>query len=552
MKAQYKLLLSILLFISLTGFIKSDSDIFFRISKSIDVFGRVYREVTLNYVDDVIPEEFMISGIKGMLSSLDPYTNYIDESMKKDIDLMTKGKYGGIGASVGIRNSKVTIVDLIEGYSAQRQGLRIGDVIKQVDGVEISKKNYDDLGKHLQGDPGKVVQMVIERDGSTDDLVFDLVLEEVRVKNLTYSGFVPKSSNNIYLKLSSFSRSAGDEIKRAILDLNKEKEIHSIILDLRGNPGGLLDQAIDVAEKFLKKDQLIVSVIGRDTSNVTSYYAKEEPVAGESRLIVLMNEGSASASEIVAGAIQDHDRGVILGSQSYGKGLVQTVIPMSYNTSLKITTARYYTPSGRCIQKVNYSDDNKVLSNVIYNKEKEFNTDNKRIVFAAGGIEPDTSISNKSESEQVHRILARGMFFRFATRFYNQNPEMKIDDFSDDTYFNKFVEFLDKQKFDYSSKAEKLLNDLKEFTEQNSYLSNLDPDVDALIEKCKNLESAELERFRPDVVRGIRREIASRIMGKEGLVMESLKDDKQFETALDILGQSETYSTLLAYTDGNN
>lgn len=552
MKINQKIIVALILFTFLTGFIKSDNDIFFEISKSIDIFGRVYREVTLNYVDDVNPEEFMISGIKGMLSSLDPYTNYIDESLKKDMDLMTKGKYGGIGASVGIRNDNVTIVDLIEGYSAQRQGLRIGDVIKEVNGNKISKKNYDDLSTFLQGDPGKIVQIIISRENVGDDLVFELVLEEVHVKNLSYYGFVPKSSNNVYLKLSSFSRSAGDEIKRAVLDLNKKKEIHSIILDLRGNPGGLLDQAIDVAEKFIKKDQLIVSVIGRDTSEVTKYYAKEEPIAGSSKLVVLVNEHSASASEIVAGAIQDHDRGVILGNKSYGKGLVQTVIPMSYNTSLKITTARYYTPSGRCIQKINYSDDNKVLKNVLEEVNKEFITDNQRKVYAAGGIDPDTLVSNKSGSEQVERLLARGMFFRFATNFYNQHNEMQLDDFSDQRYFDEFLAYLDEQEFDYSSKAEKLLFDLKDLTNRDNYLKKLDPEIDQLISKCKELKSVELDNFRSDVISGVKKEIASRIEGKEGMVMESLKNDKQFETALQILGESEVYSTLLAYIESDN
>lgn len=551
MKTNIKLFTAFILFLGLSGFVRSDNDIFFEISKSIDIFGKVYKEVTLNYVDDVDPTEFMLSGIKGMLASLDPYTNYIDESLKKDIDLMTKGKYGGIGASVGIRNDKVTIIDLIEGYSAQRQGLRIGDVIKEINGITISKENYGDLSEHLKGEAGKVMKLVIEREGLDEDLVFDLVLEEVQVKNLTYYGFVPQNSNNVYLKLSSFSRSAGDEVKRAILELNKEKEIHSIILDLRGNPGGLLDQAIDVAEKFLKRDQLIVSVMGKDTTKVTRYYAKEEPVAGDSKLVVLVNGHSASASEIVAGAIQDHDRGVILGEQSFGKGLVQTLIPLMYNTSLKITTARYYTPSGRCIQRIDYSDRSKILRNMNSDSTKEFNTDNKRKVFAAGGIEPDTAVSNDSESKQVERLLARGMFFRFATNFYNTHNDMSLEDFTSDEYFNEFINYLESQHFEYSSKAEKLIQDLKSLAETESYLESLRNDIDILMKKSESLKIVELKKYKKDIVANIREEIAARISGKDGRISESLKNDKQYDLALSVLDQNKLYTTLLALATSN-
>jgi carboxyl-terminal processing protease len=341
----------ILLFsaVFITGFATVNSDIYFEISKSIDTFGKVYREVSINYVDEINPENFMLAGIKGMLSSLDPYTIYIDETMKKDLDVLTNGKYGGIGTSVGLRRNKVTILDLMEGYPAQRQGLRVGDVILKVDSLEINKDNYADLSSYLKGDPGKVVTLTIERDGVEDNLIFQLVIEEIVITNVTYFGFIPEDGNNAYIKLSGFSRSAGNEVKNALLEMKRQKKIHSIILDLRGNPGGLLDQAIDVSEKFLNKNDLVVSVMGRDTTKMSKYFSKETPLAENNKLVVLIDEGSASASEIVVGAIKDHDRGVIVGERSFGKGLVQTILPLSFNTSLKITTAKYYTPSGRCI-----------------------------------------------------------------------------------------------------------------------------------------------------------------------------------------------------------
>ncbi|MCK5457721.1 MAG: S41 family peptidase, partial [Melioribacteraceae bacterium] len=396
--------LIVITYIGVTGFISQDSDIYFKISKSIDIFGKVYKEVTLNYVDDVNPENFMISGIKGMLSSLDPYTNYIDETMKKDFDVVTTGKYGGIGTSVGWRNNKITILELMEGYPAQRQGLRVGDAIVKVDSIELSKENYEKLSSYLKGEPGKIIQLTIERDGIEDYLLFEIVLEEIIVKNLTYYGFVPKNSDIAYLKLSGFSRSASTEVKNALVELSKKKKIGGVILDLRGNPGGLLDQAIDICEKFLNKDQLIVSVTGRKKQSSTEYYAEEEPLVKDEKVVVLINGGSASASEIVAGALKDHDRGVIVGSQSFGKGLVQTVLPLSFNTSLKITTAKYYTPSGRCIQKIDYTKDIDMFDGDKKVEDQEYYTDNMREVFANGGIVPDTIISNKSESKQIQAL----------------------------------------------------------------------------------------------------------------------------------------------------
>lgn len=546
MKKIYILsLLSLMLLLS--GFVRSDSDVYFEMSKSIDIFGKIYKEVTLNYVDDVNPKEFMLSGIKGMLESLDPYTVYIDENMKKDIDLMTKGKYGGIGASVGIRNDNVTIVDLLEGYSAERQGIRIGDIIRKVNDEEISVDNYNELSGLIKGEPGTVVNLELEREGEESHLHFEIILEEVVIKNLTYYGFVPENSNNVYLKLSSFSRSAGDEIRKALSELKRQREIKSIILDLRSNPGGLLDQAIDVSEKFLKKDQLIVSVIGRDSSKITRYKSKEEPVGGDAKLVVLVNGYSASASEIVAGAIQDHDRGVILGNQSFGKGLVQTLLPLSYNTSLKITTARYFTPSGRCIQKIDYSSNRDILNSIQIDKSKEFKTDNNRDVFAAGGIEPDTVISNHSESPLIRDLLARGMFFRFATNYYNSRQNIDLNMVSDEELYDKFLEYLKEVDFSASSKSIRIIDQLRESLSENEESDDVINSIDLLEGKLKAVQKSGLSDARGEITTEIRKELAGRIFGRDGRVKESLKTDKQFTAALDIVHQETIYSNLLAF-----
>ncbi|HEX3072118.1 MAG TPA: dTMP kinase, partial [Ignavibacteriales bacterium] len=353
--------------------------------------------------------EFMRAGINGMLSALDPYTVFIDEKGKEDINLLTDGKYGGIGVSIGLRNNEVLIVDIMEGYSAQRQGLRIGDVITKIGDTEVNAANFDDISNYVKGEPGTELKLTIKRDDLEEPLQFNLLREEVVIKNLTFYDFIPEGSNNAYLKLTGYTRGAGAEIKKGLEELSAKREIKSIILDLRGNPGGLLDAAVDVAEKFLKKGQLIVSAVGRDTTQISEHFSSEEPAASNNvKLAVLVDEGTASASEIVAGAIQDHDRGVIVGAKTFGKGLVQTIIPLSYNTSLKITTAKYFTPSGRCIQKIDYSDHNDVLLPSRILTTKTFNTDNKRLVYSAGGITPDSLVADDDIFSIDEDLLAKG------------------------------------------------------------------------------------------------------------------------------------------------
>ncbi len=535
----------IILVIVVSGFMKGDSDIYFQMSKGIDTFGRVYKELALNYVDKIKPNAFMLEGIKGMLAKLDPYTVYINEDHQKDIDLITRGKYGGIGATVGLYNDKITVVDLIEGYSAQRQGIRIGDVIKSVDSIIVNKKNYDELGKYLKREPGTEINLTIERDGEKEDIIFNLVSEEIEIKNLTFYGFVPEESNNAYLKLSGFSRSAGEEIRKAIHELRIKKEIKSIVLDLRGNPGGLLDAAVDVSEKFLPKGELVVSIMGRDSTKKQNYMAKEQPIAKDAKLVVLVDHGSASASEIVAGAIQDHDRGIILGTKSFGKGLVQTVIPLSFNTSLKMTTAKYYTPSGRCIQEIDYSKNKEIFNTHINSTDKKYLTDNKREVFASGGIVPDTVVKNSSESYLVRTLLAKGMFFKFATNYFNTNTSEVLKTANKDKLFNQFMKYLDKSKFSYRTKSELLISDLAKTIKKEGYNSKLLKDVEKLTDRFEKIKVDELSKYKDDIISEIKSEIAARTDGRKGRIIESLNHDEQFEVALSLLKENEQYENLL-------
>ncbi|KAF0151483.1 MAG: carboxyl-terminal protease [Ignavibacteria bacterium] len=542
MKRIFISLAAIFLF---SGFLTKDNDIYFEINKSIDIFGRVYREVSLNYVDDLNPQNFMLAGIEGMLSSLDPYTSFIDISKQKDIEIITKGKYGGIGATIGVRNSEVTVVDLIEGFSAQRQGMRIGDIIIKINEQAISMENYALIGDYLKGEAGTSLSVTVKRENSNEPIVFYLVREQIEIKNVSYYGFVPESSNNAYLKLSSFSQSAGEEVKKALLDLKSKKEIKSLVMDLRGNPGGLLDAAIDVSEKFLKKGQHIVTVKGRDSLNVKNSYSLEEPILPDANIVLLIDESTASAAEIVAGALQDHDRAIVVGTNSFGKGLVQTIIPLPHNNSLKLTTARYYTPSGRSIQKVDYSDKGKIFEYKKSILKKEFKTDKLRLVYSAGGIMPDSVVRKTNGSQIVQRLLAEGMFFRFATNYTNQKSYLDYSKISEQKLLSDFSAYIQKVGFDFVSLSEKLIDQLKtaakEEKREPKFLEHLDK---MKIEFDAN-PIVSLMKHKDEIINLIREELIDRTGGKENRIKESLTFDRQFETAVSIISNQNVYNSLL-------
>jgi carboxyl-terminal processing protease len=533
----------LLLVVLFTGFYPGRSDIYFEIAKNLDLLGRVYKEIAFNYVDEVDPEKFLRAGIQGMLSSLDPYTIFIDEKKIEDIDLITNGKYGGIGISIGLRGYDVTVVEVMEGYSAQRQGLRIGDIIIEADGTAISSENIDQVSSLVKGEPGTTVELKVVRNELRDTLTFNIVREEVIVKNVTYSGFYPENSNNVYLKLSNFSRAASDEIKKTVKDLKEKKQVNSIVLDLRGNPGGLLDIAIDVCDKFLDRDLLVVSTRGRDVNSEKKYYSDEEPVVNKDvKIIVLINGNSASASEIVAGALQDHDRAVILGTKSFGKGLVQTITPLSYNTSLKITTAKYFTPSGRSIQRIDYSQGSEVIKSPGAEADRKFFTDNKREVYSRGGITPDTTVEFKIYGELTKDLLAKGLFFRFANNYFFNHPDLSYTGIEDVKLYNEFREYLTEENFQYKSQTEIEIDKLIKESSGNEHIMK---DLVKIKGELKGLFEKEMQIFKNEILRELRSELASRYLGMEGRIKEQLNSDAQVQVALSILSDKAVYNNLL-------
>ncbi len=540
----YKYVLAGFVIILFSGFFQGN-DIYFEISKNIDLFGKVYKEISTDYVDTINPKEFMRAGIRGMLGSLDPYTIFIDENEKEDIDLLTNGKYGGVGISIGVRGDNVTIVEVLDGYSAQKQGVRIGDILYEAAGTKITPENVDEISSLVKGEPGTTVGIKIIRNDGKDTLSFNLIREEVIVKTLTYYGFYPKNSNNVYLKLTSFSRSAADEITKALRELKAQKDIKSIVLDLRGNPGGLLDIAVNICDKFLPKGDLIVTTKGREENSEKKYTANEEPLVGNARLAVLVNGNSASASEITAGAMQDHDRGVIIGTKSFGKGLVQTITPLDYNTSLKITTAKYYTPSGRCIQKIDYSNNNKVISSKDSISKAAYYTDNKREVYGSGGITPDSTVKFIIEGGVTKELLAKGLFFQFADHYYYKHPGEDFNKLDDNVLFKDLLNYLKQENFTYQSEAEKNINKMISDSESKNLDKELITDLKLVKSQYDKLDNSEYKIYKDEIIREIKVELASRYNGNEGKVEEFLKFDPQFETAYKVVSDSEVYNKLL-------
>ena len=526
------------------GFTAYDN-VYLKINQNIDVFGRVYKEIVSNYVDEVDPEKFMHSGIDGMLETLDPYTVYLAGKDEDDIDLLTHGQYGGVGISIGVRDGAITVLAPTEGYSAYKQGVKAGDRIIEVDGLKIVGTNPDSVRFKVRGEPGTTVKMKIEREGEKNPIEFTLVREEIQVNNVTYSGFV--TDNIGYIKLERFSRRAGEEVRQAIKELKIKGDLKGIVLDLRDNPGGLLEAAVETVSKFAPKGSNIVTTRGRKGGEEKVYTVEEEPVAADVPLAVLVNKNSASASEIVAGAIQDLDRGIIVGQRSFGKGLVQTIIPLNYNASMKITTARYYIPSGRCIQEIDYLHKNKdgVFATMPDSLKREFKTAHGRIVKELGGISPDSTADDIQHSTYYGELMRKAMFFKFATTYVVNHPEPDGEVSVSSNMMKEFEQYLTDQKFEFVEPAEKKLTELKDQMKTEKYSSTSLTSVDALISQIRGEKINTFARYNDEIKNELNEELNSRYSGEKGRERTSLSHDVQAHIAASLLMNKKYYESAL-------
>ena len=494
---------------SCSVFAQLKDDVYDKINKNMEIFEDVYKEILLNYVDKINADKFFESGINGMLGTLDPYTVYYGEHDRESLDLITAGKYGGIGVTISIRDSAIIITDLMNGYEAERKGLKRGDVIKKIDGIDVTGFANEDVRKKVRGQVGTKLSVSIERDN--EPLNFELIRQEIILKDISYFGFLNNSEKNIaYIKLDRFGNNSDREFDNVLKTLKSQKEINGLIIDLRNNGGGFLNSSIEILNTLVEKNNLLLTTKANKKDSEVKYFSKETPLIGKDiPLVILVNQGTASASEIMAGALQDLDRAVIVGVKSFGKGLVQNIKDLNFDTHLKITIARYFTPSGRWIQSKDYFLENKygVFTNTETFSKKEFKTLNGRLVYANGGITPDVEIKNEGESELHKALLNKDMFFKYASNYVLKNNSIKrFLKLPEDTY-SDFRQFLTEIGFDYKSLPEKKLDELKRSLSENKLDNKLSSYLGTIEQTINSEEETEYEKAKEEIKRSIETEI---------------------------------------------
>ncbi|MFA0962371.1 S41 family peptidase [Roseivirga sp. BDSF3-8] len=524
----------------------SPGERYFEIAKNLDIFATLFKEVNTYYVDEVNPNQLIKAGIDGMLETLDPYTNYIPEDAIEDYRTMTTGQYGGIGAVIGRKNGKNIIIMPYEGFPAYSSGLRIGDELVKVDGIDVTDKNTSDISKLLKGQANTDVELTINRFGKQDPLVLELKREKITIDNVPYYGLVKDDIG--YIKLSDFTTGAGKEVKDALSEL-KEKGAKKVILDLRGNPGGLLSEAINVSNVFVSKGSEIVSTKGKVSDWNKSYKANDNPVDQEIPLVVLTSSRSASAAEIVSGVMQDYDRGVLVGQKTFGKGLVQATRPLTYNSQLKVTTAKYYTPSGRCIQAIDYSHRNEdgSVGKVPDSLKMEFKTTNNRVVYDGGGIDPDVEVEDANYSPISLSLISKGLIFDFATEYYyNNDPVKDSRSFQvNDQLYDQFIKWLGDKDYDYTTKVENKIDELIASAKKEKYYDDIESQIMDLRQKVEHNKESDLQKFKDEVKRLLKEEIVSRYFLEDGMLEASFDYDQDIVQAVEVLDNPSEYNRLL-------
>lgn len=535
----------LIILITSLGFVYiNDKD--FKIAKNLDIFFSLFRELNQYYVDDTDPEKLINASIDGMLKSLDPYTTFIPESEMDDFKFMTTGEYGGIGALIRKAGDRTIISEPYKGFPADKAGLKAGDTIMSVNGKSTLDMEVGDVSELLKGTPNTNLKIRIKRLGEPALQEKTLTREKITIRNVPYYGML--NQNTGYIRLSNFTKDAGDEVRDALKEL-KKKNAGSVVLDLRGNPGGLLIEAVNVANVFIGRNHEIVSTKGKVKLFDNIYETEENAVDTIIPLVVLVNRGSASASEIVAGAVQDLDRGVILGQRTFGKGLVQTTRPLSYNTQLKVTTAKYYIPSGRCIQAVDYSHRNEDGS-VGYIPDSlisEFHTRNGRKVYDGGGITPDVNVKNHIPGKITISLYSKNLIFDYATVYAYKFPLVPPIDsfrFGDDDYIG-FLDFISNKDFDYTTNSDDKLDELIEVAKEEKYYNRAQPEFEALKEKLAHDKDKDLLTFKDEIEELITEEIADRYYYQEGRIQVSLRNDEEIQKAIEILNNREKYLSIL-------
>ncbi len=532
-----------LLFGALAFQMKNDK--LFSIAKNIDIFATLIRELDSYYVEDIDPDKLVSVGINAMLEELDPYTEYIPEEESDDFRMMTTGEYAGIGALIGNRGEGIMVLMPYTGFPAQNAGLKIADYILQIDSIPVKGKSTSEVSELLKGPANTSLKVVVKR--NQDTLEFALNRKKISLKNVPFYGKLDDKTG--YIKLADFTTNASAEVRNALVSL-KSQGAERLILDLRDNPGGLLNESVEVVNLFIPKGKEVVKTIGKLQNVNYTYKTSKTPLDKDIPLVVLINERSASASEIVAGALQDYDRAVLVGRKSFGKGLVQTTIPLSYNAQAKITTAKYYIPSGRCIQAIDYAQtrENGAVTTVPDSLRKVFKTAKGRMVLDGAGIEPDEKVDEITYAPISYTLVAGNHVFEFATQYFYKNKSisdpMKFEVSESD--FEDFKKFLIGKDYDYTTYTEKSLEDFEKYLEKEPYYKEIMAQFDAVKSKVTHSKENDLDTHKKEIKKILSEEIVSRYFFQEGMIEAGLEEDPAVSLAKIYLNSPEKIAKTLS------
>jgi len=533
--------------IAATALAFAPTERYFEIAKSLDIFATLFKEVNAYYVDDVDPQKLIRKSIDSMLESLDPYTDYIPEDELENFRVTTTGQYAGIGALIGVINNKTIITHPYKNFPANKAGVKVGDEIIAIDGKKVEGKPTAEVSSLLKGPARTEVELKIRRSGKPDDIVIKIKREKITISNLAYAGLI--GTDVAYIKLDDFTPGAAKEVSDALLKL-KEQGANKLIIDLRDNPGGLMHEAINIVNLFVPRDKEVVSTKGKVQDWNKTYFTLNNPLDTEIPITVLTSEGSASASEIVAGSLQDYDRAVLIGRKTFGKGLVQTTRQLSYNSQLKVTTAKYYIPSGRCIQALDYahrSEDGSV-EKFPDSLRSEFKTKNGRKVYDGNGIDPDITVEDRYLGAVTVALIQNGLIFEFASKYCGEQltvPDLKSFKLSDADY-SKFLEWIKSKKFSYSTALEASTNQLMEATKQERYYNELEGQLADLKKKIEANKASDLVRFKKEISEIIEQQIAFHFALAEGQAAISLPNDQTVSQAVKVLSDNNRYKSILS------
>lgn len=524
------------------------TDRYFEILKNLDIFATLFKEVNTHYVDEINPGTLVKAAIEEMLATLDPYTNYIAAEDIENYRMMTTGEYSGIGAVVEEIDGISTVLMPYEGFAAHEAGLRAGDEIHAINGVSLIGKTSEETRYLMKGQSNSDLLLTVKRYGIADPFEVKVKREKIAVESVPYAGMIAEDIG--YVRLTSFTENVGRSVGVKVLDLI-EQGAKSVVLDLRGNPGGLLREAVSVSNIFLPKGKKIVTQKGKSRENDWTYNTLNDPVDPQLPLVVLTDNGSASASEIVSGVMQDYDRGVLVGRKTFGKGLVQIERPLSYDAVAKITTAKYYTPSGRCIQAIDYANRNEdgSVGKIPDSLKNEFYTQNGRLVFDGGGIDPDIQVEARTYAPVTLSLLRNYLIFHYATKYYYENEQLAPKNPSEiklgDSEYDAFMEWLSAKDFAYETKIEKRVDALVKTAKMEKKYDALEEVLTTLTEKSTHNVGQDLLQFQEEILMLLEQEIAGRYFFEKGMIESVLTKDKDVQAAIAVLNDSTRYHALL-------